>query len=100
MVSFAETLILSAVMGFSIYLSLPLVLRKDSSMNKTKLLNAIAIGILIFLMGDVFSDVSPTLYNGSLYGYGTSAYYDAIFAISLTFGFMLLYFFENRSKSG
>ena len=64
MVGFAEILLFSAIMGFSIYLSLPIVLSKRMGEMKKKLLLAVAIGILIFLMGDVFSDVTSHLYNG------------------------------------
>jgi zinc transporter, ZIP family len=100
MLGFAETLLFSAVMGFSIYLSLPVVLSKKTGEMRTKLFNAIAIGILIFLVADVFSDVAVILYNGSYFGYGSSPYYDAVFAIFLTVGFMVLYFAENRSRKG
>ena len=100
MVNFAETLLFSAVMGFSIYLSLPVVLHRKRDKVTTRLLVAIAIGILIFLMADVFSDVTPTLYStDSFYGYGSSLFYDPIFVISLAVGFLTLYYFENRSKA-
>ena len=100
MVAFAEILLFSAIMGFSIYLSLPIVLSKRMGEMKKKLLLAVAIGILIFLMGDVFSDVTSHLYNGSLYGYGTSASFDIAFTVSLIAGFFLLYLFEGQSKTG
>jgi ZIP family zinc transporter len=100
MLSFLDVLLFSAVMGLSIYLSLPIVLSKKTGEMRTKLFNAVAIGILIFLMGDVFSDVAAILYNGSLYDYGSSAYLDAIFTVSLSAGFLVLYFAENRSRNG
>jgi zinc transporter, ZIP family len=100
MLSFAEILLFSAIMGFSIYLSLPIVLSKRTGEMRTRLFNAVAIGILIFLVADVFSDASPMLYNGSLYNYGTSSSYDAIFAVSLTAGFLVLFYAENRSRKG
>jgi ZIP family zinc transporter len=100
MVDFVETLLFSAIMGMSIYLSLPVVLRKHLGERKKKLLLAIAIGILIFLMGDVFSDVSSHLYNGSLYGYGSTLFLDVVFTASLIAGFFLLFLFESRSKAG
>jgi hypothetical protein len=56
--------------GLSIYL--PLVLERDESQATTKLLIAIAIGILVFLIVDVFVDAAQSLYNGSLYGHGSS----------------------------
>jgi ZIP family zinc transporter len=99
MASFPEMLSLSAVMGLSIYVSLPFVLRKKTDLRITVLLNGIAIGILIFLIGDIFSDVAPMLNNGTLYGYGTSSLNDFLFAISFAAGFLVLYFVENRSKA-
>jgi ZIP family zinc transporter len=96
---FAETLFFSAIMGFSIYLSLPVVFHRRRDETTTKLLVAVAIGILIFLMADVFSDVTPTLYGASsFYGYGSSPFYDLVFMVSLAAGFLTLYCFENRSK--
>jgi len=100
MVDFAETLLFSAIMGLSIFLSLPIVLKKEMSDQAKKLLLAIAIGILVFLMGDVFTDVTPDLYNGSLYGYGSSLFFDVIFGLSLVAGFFALFYIENRSRTG
>jgi zinc transporter, ZIP family len=100
MVSLAETIALSAVMGFAIFLSLPIVLRRKTKEITTRFLEAGAIGILIFLMGDIFADVSTLLYNNSLYGYGTIVSRDLYFAASLCAGFLILFFLESRSKSG
>lgn len=100
MVNFTETLLFSAIMGFSIYLSLPVIFHRKKDEVTARLLVAIAIGILIFLMADVFSDVTPTLYStNSFYGYGSSPFYDTTFMISLALGFLALYYFENRSKT-
>lgn len=101
MANFLGTVLFSLIMGFSIYLSLPIVLRKKTSERTTRLLNAIAIGILIFLMCDVFADVATSLYvGGSLDGYGANPYLSAVFAIALAIGFFMLYLFENRSTQG
>ena len=97
-VGFAEMVLLSAVMGFSIYLSLPMLLRKGVSKTKTKALNAVAIGILIFLIGDVFLDAAQYLYNGSLYNYGSSPFYDLVFAVSMCAGFAILLAAGHRGK--
>ena len=45
MANFTETLLLSAIMGLSIYLTLPIVLSKNPGQTRMKLLNAVAIGI-------------------------------------------------------
>jgi ZIP family zinc transporter len=76
-------------------------MRRKTGTKTLKLLNAAAIGILIFLMADVFSNAAVVLYsNGSLYGYGASPLYSIVFAVALAIGFFMLYIFENRSKKG
>lgn len=100
MLGFGGTLLFSAIMGLSIFLSLPLVLSKRTGEMRTKLFNAIAIGILLFLVGDVFSNVAAILYNGSYFGYGSSLYYDVVFAVFLATGFLVLFYAENRSRTG
>jgi ZIP family zinc transporter len=100
MASFPQVVLLSAIMGLSIYLSLPIILRRSFGQMKTKLLNAVAIGILIFLIGDVFVDAAQSIYNPkSLYGYGTSPINDVVFAVSLSAGFFVLFFVSHRRKS-
>ncbi len=101
MSNFILTVLFSFIMGFSIYLSMPLILRKKTSKKLMYLLNAIAIGILIFLISDIFSDATTFLYNGnSLFGYGANPVIGIIFAIALTLGFFMLYFFEKNPKGG
>jgi ZIP family zinc transporter len=95
---FLDTLLLSSVIGLSIYLSLPLILTGGSSQSRTKLLNAVAIGILIFLIGDVFLDAAQSLYGTALYGYGSSPMYDAVFASSMSLGFLALLLIGHRKK--
>ena len=98
MVDFITTLIFSAVMGLSVYLSLPIVLRKKMGDRKIRFLNAVAVGILVFLMLDIYSDVAPDLSNNTLEGYGTSPFMDAIFGASVVGGFIVLAILEIKSK--
>jgi len=98
MVTFMEAIGLSAIMGFSIYLSLPIILRKDQDERRLSFLNAVAVGILIFLIGDVFLDAAGSLYNGSLYGYGSSPSYDLVFTVSMAAGFLVLFVAGSRRK--
>ncbi len=98
MVSLTETILLSAVMGLSIYFSLPIVLSKNLGQTRDTLLNAVAIGILLFLIADVFVDSAALLYNGSLYGYGSSPLYDFVFSLSLAAGFAILLVAGHRGK--
>ncbi len=92
MANFIVMLGLSTIMGFSIYLSLPVVLHRRAGEMTRALLTAGAMGILIFLVADIFSDVKAFTDNGALYGY------DLSFVISLSAAFLTLYFMENRSK--
>lgn len=98
MVSFVETILLSTVMGLSIYFSLPIVMSKNLGQTRDKMLNAVAIGILIFLIADVFVDSASWLYNGSLDGYGSSPTYDAVFTIALAAGFCILLLAGHRGR--
>ena len=99
MSNFLGTVVFSLIMGASIFLSLPIVLRRKTSEQTTKLLEAVAIGILVFLIADVFSNVTPSLYKGgALYGYGADPRLSLVFAAALAIGFFMLYFLENRAK--
>src|SRR5271155_2646444 len=101
MANFLGTFLFSLIMRLSIFLSLPIVLRKKTSEKTTRLLNAVAIGILVFLMCDVFSDVAISLYaSGTFAGYGANPALSLVFALALGIGFFMLYFFENKSKKG
>jgi zinc transporter, ZIP family len=98
MATFMEAMALSAIMGLSIYLSLPIILSRSRDERRVSFLNAVAIGILIFLIGDVFLDAAGSLYNGSLYGYGSSPTYDLVFTVSMAAGFLLLFAAGSRRK--
>ena len=98
--NFEETVLLSLVMGLSIYLSLPIVLHKNTDERRTKILMSIAIGILIFVMGDVFSNAAEFLSNGSLYGFGSSPSNDLVFTIALGAGFLVLFLAGSRTRAG
>ncbi len=101
MADFLAVVLFSMVMGFSIYLALPIILKKHSNSKTITMLNAGAIGILIFLIMDIFSNVAPILYKtNSLYGYGADPVLSAIFAIALAVGFFMLYRFEGKSPHG
>lgn len=100
MVGFMDAVALSAVIGFSIFISLPLVMRGNQDRRRMSFLNAVAIGILIFLIGDVFLDAAGSLYKGSLYGYGSSPVNDFVFAASMAAGFAALFVMGSRRKGG
>ncbi len=88
---------LAIVMGFSIYLSFPIILRRDVGARYTVLLVSLAVGILIFLVGDIFSDVASAIYTSG--SYISSPYLSVIFVISVGGLFGILYFAENYIKN-
>jgi len=98
MANFPELVGLSAAMGLSIYLSLPIVLRKAAGSRSVALLNAAAIGILVFLLADIFGDAMMTLYpNGSYVANAADVLY---FVVAVAGSYGTLYLFEHRSREG
>jgi ZIP family zinc transporter len=74
---------LTAVMGLSIFLALPIVYSKRAQGRWAVGLNAGAIGILVFLLADVFSNVSPIIYpNGYVAGVGYSVAFLGAFLLA------------------
>ncbi len=84
---------LSLVMGFSIYLSFPIVLRKQVGARTTILLVSFAVGILVFLMGDIFSDVASRIYSSG--SYIADPIFGLVFALCVGGFFLLLYLIEG-----
>lgn len=58
MINVYLTIALSVVMGFSVFLSLPIVFNRKTDRRKLLFYNAIAIGILVFLLMDMYGDVA------------------------------------------
>ncbi len=87
---------LTSAMGLSIFLSLPIVYSKRAQGRWAAGLNAAAIGILVFLMADVFSDVSPILYPN---GYVANATYSMAFAVAFLAAFLALFVVDNLPRS-
>ena len=61
MVDYVQLMILGAVAGFTIFLGLPLVAFHNLSARKKGFLNAIAIGILFFLLIEVLSEAGESV---------------------------------------
>lgn len=87
MIAYPELLILGAFAGFTIFLGLPLAVLQNVSSRKKGFLNALAIGILIFLIVDVFShaweyaeDVASSAFAGE------SSVGDAVLDLIALFG--------------
>ena len=88
---------LTSAMGLSIFLSLPIVYSKRAQGRWATGLNAAAIGILVFLLADVFSDVAPILYPN---GYVADAGYSIAFGIAFLVAFLGLYAVDNLPNRG
>ena len=87
---------LALVMGFSIYLSFPIILRRNMTARSTVFLVSFAVGILVFLLGDIFSDVVSSVYaSGSYIG---DPWLSVIFITSVGGLFGILYLVENLRK--
>ncbi|MDE1841516.1 MAG: hypothetical protein KGI09_06500, partial [Thaumarchaeota archaeon] len=54
-IDYTQLLLLGAIAGFTIFLGLPLAVMKNLSTRAKGFLNAFALGILVFLIIDVFS---------------------------------------------
>jgi ZIP family zinc transporter len=98
-------LILGAVAGFTIYLGLPLAMTNASGRLKG-ILNALAIGILLFLLVDIMQDameVSQEKILGSLSGeipYATGLLFPLVFLGGIGGGLLGLVWFESRFIRG
>jgi len=87
---------LTSVMGLSIFLSLPVVYSKRAQGRWAVGLNAAAIGILVFLLADIFSDVATILYpSGS---YVANFGYSVAFAVAFVGAFVGLYAVDNLPR--
>lgn len=53
-------------MGLSVFLSMPIVFRKSTSTRRMLLYNAFAIGILVFLLLDIYGDVATIFGNATI----------------------------------
>lgn len=90
---------LATAMGFSIYLSMPIVLRKSYGSRTVTLLNAAAIGILLFLLADLFLNVGPTIYSSTSSVYLANPGYAIAFVAAVGGCFLVLFATEHRSRS-
>lgn len=86
---------LTTVMGLSIFLSLPVIYSKRAQGRWSTVLNAAAIGILIFLLADVFSDASTILYPS---GYVANLDYSIAFGAAFVIAFVGLYVVDNLPR--
>jgi zinc transporter, ZIP family len=93
---FAVFLAFTAAMGLSIFLSLPIVYSRRAQGRWAVGLNAAAIGILVFLLADIFSDVAPLLYPTG--GYVADPRTTVAFGVAFAVAFLALYGVDNLPR--
>ncbi len=84
MINYIITIALSLVMGLSVFLSWPIVSRKNISLRRMLFYNAFAAGILVFLLMDIYGDVA-SIFNNSNITNPMELLFIAAFAISFLF---------------
>lgn len=94
MSDFLTFMVLTAAFGLAIFLSLPIVYWRRAQGGGAVFLNAGAIGILVFLLADIFSDVSPILYPA---GYVANLTYTAVFTAAFVGAFVLLFIVDSET---
>lgn len=92
--SFPELVLLSFFIGFSIFLSLPFIFAGRSKTGSMIILTSVAIGILIFLVADIFSDVAGMIYPAD--SYIANPVLSLTFVIAAGGAFLFLYLIERR----
>jgi ZIP family zinc transporter len=105
-INYWQLLLLAGIAGFTIFLGLPLARLQNITPNRKGFLNAIAIGILVFLIIDVFShawesvgDIAQDTFSGKApLGIGVPSIL-ALFG-GLAIGLLGLVFYETRYMSG
>ncbi|HYZ50463.1 MAG TPA: ZIP family metal transporter [Nitrososphaeraceae archaeon] len=87
MIDYWQLLLLGAIAGFTIFLGLPLAVIQSLSLKKKGFLNAFAVGILIFLIIDVFGHAWESMeesVNNAFTGKASTS--TAIFSLFAMFG--------------
>ena len=87
-------LLLATAMGLSIFLSLPIILAKGMRSRTIVFLNASAIGILVFLLADIFGDVAPII--AATQAFLTLPGRDVLFVVAVVGVYTLLYLIDQR----
>jgi ZIP family zinc transporter len=87
MVDYWQLVLLGAIAGFTIFLGLPIAAVKNISANKKGFLNALALGILVFLIIDVFSHAWDSTSNTAKDAFsGHAPVSDAVLSLVALFG--------------
>ena len=94
--STAQTLILGAVAGLTIFVGLPMGRIRSTSASLRASLAAVATGILVFLFWDVVSHgVAPVESHLEVHAWGAFLGYAGLLAIGFTLGMMSLVYYDS-----
>jgi ZIP family zinc transporter len=100
-VSETQTLILGSLAGVTIFLGLPVGRLRTPSVGVRQVLNALAVGILVFLVWDVLRHAYEPLdaalgklHDGSG-GFGPVAEYGSVFVLGIGLGLLSLVYYER-----
>jgi ZIP family zinc transporter len=97
-----RTLLLGVIAGSTILLGMPLGRMKSPAPRLRQVLNAMAIGVLLFLLWDVLAgafdpiDASLTSFHEGHGGLGSAVGYSLLFFAGLAVGLMSLIYYERR----
>jgi zinc transporter, ZIP family len=98
--STAQTLILGAIAGLTIFVGLPMGRLRSSSLALRASLGSIATGILVFLFWDVVSHgVEPVESHLEAHSWGAFAGYAALLGFGFALGMMSLVYYDGWLKS-
>jgi ZIP family zinc transporter len=99
-VSTAQTLILGAIAGLTIFVGLPMGRVRSSSHALRAALSSVATGILVFLFWDVVSHgVEPVESHLEAHHWGAFAGYAALLGLGFTAGLMSLVYYDGWLKA-
>jgi len=99
--SLPSTLLLGFIAGVTILLGLPIGRLRKPALKLSALLNATAVGVLLFLLWDVFSaawrpiDESLSSFHTGKGGLGGAVGYGALFSAGLAVGLLSLVYYEG-----
>jgi ZIP family zinc transporter len=98
--STAQTLILGAIAGLTIFVGLPLGRLNDTSLRIRAALSAVATGILVFLFWDVVSHgVEPVESHLEAHKWAAFAGYASLLGLGFAAGLMSLVYYDNWLKN-
>jgi ZIP family zinc transporter len=98
--STAQTLILGAIAGLTIFIGLPMGRVRSSSLELQAALTSVATGILVFLFWDVMSHgVEPVETHLEVHNWGSFVGYATLFGLGVTVGMMSLVYYDSWLKS-